>query len=98
MFFNLIHPVFLPGAKMIISNKKALCKLFFINFSNFLFYIILIPRINMTASRYRKSTYLYKTHHSVVDFDTNTHHDVFLPIIIIVETASPAVFVKITHM
>ena len=52
----------------------------------------------MTASRYRKSTYLYKTHHSVVDFDTNTHHDVFLPIIIIVETASPAGFVKITHM
>ena len=35
----------------------------------------------MAAKRYRKSTYLYKTHHSVVDFDTNPHHDVFLPII-----------------
>ena len=51
----------------------------------------------MAASRHRKSTYLYKTHHSVVAFDTTPHHDVFLPIII-EETASPAGFVKITHM
>ena len=35
----------------------------------------------MAASRHRKSTYLNKTHHSVVAFDTNPHHDVFLPII-----------------